>query len=378
MYINSCFDSGNIHVVSLDDANNIQLNIVKDPGEEGFYQWFHFNFTAERDKSYRFSINNAGQASYVEGWKGYQVRASYDGEEWFCLPTDFDGQSLNFECELEQQQITLAYFAPYSYQRHLSLISWAQQQLDVELEHLGNSLDGRAMSLLTIGNPIHTKHKIWIFARQHPGESMAEWLVEGLLSTLLDSHNGNSRALLRDCVFYVVPNMNPDGAVRGHLRTNAAGINLNREWLNPSMEKSPEVFLVREKMLATGGDIFLDIHGDEAIPYNFVAGAEGIPSFDDNLLRLQNHFKKAFLASSAEFQDRHGYPIDEPGQANMTIATHWIAEQFKTLAYTLEMPFKDNNNLPDGFCGWSPERSQQLGTDLLSAIAQTLPALKKR
>lgn len=33
----------------------------------------------------------------------------------------------------------------------------------------------------------------------------------------------------------------PDGVFRGHLRTNAAGANLNREWAAPSAEESPEV-----------------------------------------------------------------------------------------------------------------------------------------
>ena len=41
--------------------------------------------------------------------------------------------------------------------------------------------------------------------------------------------------------------MNPDGSVLGNLRTNAAGANLNREWENPTLERSPEVFSVREK-----------------------------------------------------------------------------------------------------------------------------------
>ena len=27
---------------------------------------------------------------------------------------------------------------------------------------------------------------VWIIARQHPGESMAEWFVEGLLERLID------------------------------------------------------------------------------------------------------------------------------------------------------------------------------------------------
>ena len=38
-----------------------------------------------------------------------------------------------------------------------------------------------------------------------------------------------------------IPNMNPDGSYRGHLRTNASGANLNREWKEPTLEKSPEV-----------------------------------------------------------------------------------------------------------------------------------------
>ena len=40
-----------------------------------------------------------------------------------------------------------------------------------------------------------------------------------------------------------VPNMNPDGSYRGHLRTNAKGANLNREWKNPTPEYSPEASL---------------------------------------------------------------------------------------------------------------------------------------
>ena len=40
--------------------------------------------------------------------------------------------------------------------------------------------------------------------------------------------------------------MNPDGSVLGNLRTNAAGANLNREWLQP-LERSPEVLAVTRR-----------------------------------------------------------------------------------------------------------------------------------
>ena len=45
-----------------------------------------------------------------------------------------------------------------------------------------------------------------------------------------------------------VPNMNPDGTWRGHLRTNASGANLNREWDHPTKDKSPEVYYTRAAM----------------------------------------------------------------------------------------------------------------------------------
>ncbi|GGB12025.1 M14 family metallopeptidase [Agarivorans gilvus] len=371
MYLSDKFDSGNIESVDLSDPQNLQLAIKRD-NQSDFFQWFHFRFEAELDKQYRFNIINAGQSAYPQAWKGYHVVASYDREQWFRVESEFDGQQLSFSVLLEQNSIYFAYFTPYSYERHQDLIHSCLADERVSLNTLGQTIDGRDMSLLTIGDAEQAKHKVWMIARQHPGESMAEWFIEGMLERLLDQDNPLANSLLKDTVFYVVPNMNPDGSVRGHLRTNAVGTNLNREWQNPSMERSPEVFLVRQKMLELGGDLFLDIHGDEELPYNFVAGCEGIPSYDQRHQLLEDTFKQAFKAISPDFQDTHGYPKNKPGEANLNIAAAWLGEQFKTLSYTIEMPFKDNADLLDPDFGWSAERSMQLGADVLFAIKQTL------
>jgi len=174
-------------------------------------------------------------------------------------------------------------------------------------------------------------------------------------------------------VFHVVPNMNPDGSARGNLRTNAAGANLNREWVEPSMETSPEVFLVRQAMHDTGVDLFLDIHGDEAIPYNFVSGCEGNPNYDDRLAHLESLFKSAWTEASPDFQDEHGYPKDAPGEADLRIATNYVGETFHCLAYTVEMPFKDNHDWPDPEVGWSAPRCMKFGEEVLTALRNTLP-----
>lgn len=375
MKITTNFDSGNINVIKLDTPDDIQVEINKD-NQSDFYQWFHFRLQTHAQIEHQITFNNAKGAAYLEGWTDYQAVASYDRETWFRVETQFDGEKLIINHVPEFESVYYAYFAPYSYERHLDLIHQSQQSFDCRLEDLGETLDGRDMSLLVVGEPGEGKKNIWVTARQHPGETMAEWFVEGMMSRLLDEEDGTAKALLDKAVFYVVPNMNPDGAARGHLRTNACGANLNREWMEPTMERSPEVYLVRQKMFDVGVDMHLDVHGDEGLPYNFVAGSEGTPSYDDRIAALETGFKNAYAVVTPEFQDEKGYPKDEPGKADLTIGSNWVSEHFKCLAYTIEMPFKDNIELPDVAYGWSDVRSAKFGHDVLPAVLAVVDQLR--
>lgn len=375
MRISANFDSGNIIVNAAERPDDIQLSIKND-NQSAFYQWFHFKLDSRPFINHKIAINDLAKSAYPDGWNGYQTVASYDREEWFRVDTAFDGDKLTIDVTPEHSTMYFAYFAPYSYERHLDLLAWAQTQKDCQEVFLGNTLDGRDMSLLVVGEPSSEKMNIWMTARQHPGETMAEWFVEGFLNRLFDEADGVARDLLNKAVFYIVPNMNPDGSARGHLRTNAIGVNLNREWQTPSMERSPEVALVINKMTDVGVDMFLDIHGDEALPYNFVAGCEGNPSYSPRIADLETTFKDAWMAATPDFQDDVGYDKDAPGEANMTVGCNAVGEKFDCLAYTVEMPFKDNALLPDPVCGWSPERSQQLGEDIMIAIRAVVSKLR--
>lgn len=369
----SCqFDSGAIEVLSLDDPHDIRLHIRADHAAE-FAQWFHFALHGAAHQPVTLRFLNAGQCAFPEGWNGYSVVASNDRQHWFRIDTQYDGQVLTARTTPATQCLYLAYFEPYSHEQHLDLLGAASASPLVTLERLGATLDGRDMTVLHIADPDSAmpaaeKKQVWLIARQHPGETMAAWFAEGFLERLLDEADPVARSLLARCVFHVVPNMNPDGAVRGNLRTNAAGANLNREWAEPSMARSPEVALVRAHMQATGVDICLDAHGDEGLPYNFVVGSEGTPGYSPRMADLESQFKAAWLAASPDFQDAHHYPPCAPGQANMTLATNWIAEHFGCLAFTIEMPFKDNAALPDPVVGWNGERSRKLGASVLQAL----------
>ena len=142
------------------------------------------------------------------------------------------------------------------------------------------------------------------------------------------------------------------------------------------MEQSPEVFLVSAEMARTGVDFCLDVHGDEALPYNFIAGPEGIPSYTDALAQKLAHFQAALVAANPDFQTKYGYPPTPPGKANLRICANHVAETYGCLAMTLEMPFKDAANAPDPRDGWSPARCRRLGRSSLEALAAVIDEVR--
>jgi murein tripeptide amidase MpaA len=367
----SCqFDAGAIDVVSIDDYRSIQLNFRKDSRAD-FSQWFYFRLQGGRNQACVMRFLNASQTTYPAGWENYQAVASYDREHWFRVPTNFDGQVLTITHTPERDSVYYAYFEPYSWERHLQLLGRVESASVARVSDIGNTVDGRDINLVTIGNPAAAR-KIWVIARQHPGETMAEWFVEGMIEALLDRANPIATVLLRHAAFYIVPNMNPDGAVRGNLRTNAAGANLNREWMAPSPETSPEVFAVRNKIHEIGCNLFLDIHGDEALPYVFVAGCEMLEGFTPRQAAEQQAFMDSFTRSSPDFQTKQGYAPAKYREDVLKLASKYIGYTFKCVSLTLEMPFKDNADLPDPQVGWNGARSARLGAAILQPILETM------
>ena len=368
--ISSQFDSGAIEVSAIDsgtDVARIDLRIRRDSHQD-FTQWFHFRLQGARGRRCALRFVNAGACTYPDGWVDYAAVASYDRADWFRVPTTYRDGVLSVDFTCERDSIWFAYFEPYGWDRHLSLIGRASSSPRVRIVGLGSTHDGRDIDCVDVveaSGAGSAKRHVWVIARQHPGETMAEWFVEGLIERLIDASDPVARAVLALADFHVVPNMNPDGSVRGNLRTTATGANLNREWLEPSIERSPEVYFVRQRMEQTGVNLFIDAHGDEALPYNFVAGSEMLPDFTERQRSEQTAFVAAFKDASPDFQDRHGYAASKYSTDALKLASKWVGHRFGCLSLTLEMPFKDNADAPDARTGWNGARSKRLGEAIL-------------
>jgi murein tripeptide amidase MpaA len=373
--IRADFDSGNIQVIDASDRQHVRLAIRPDTQSQHF-QWFHFKVSGLAPGApHHFALENASASTFSRAWQGYQAVASYDQQDWFRVPSRFDGKALHFELSAEQPEAWFAYFEPYSRARHDQLISDALNKAGMQLLAVGRSIEGRDIPLLRLGNGQPGRRKLWFIAQQHPGEHMAEWFMEGIVERLQHA-DSELQALLAEADLYLVPNVNPDGAFHGHLRTNMAGRDLNRAWQDADADTAPEVLFIKQQMEKHGVDLFIDVHGDEEIPHVFTAACEGNPGYTPRIATLEQQFRDWLCAQTVDFQQVHGYGRSQPGKANLQLACNSVGETFDCLAFTLEMPFKDHDDAPNPRTGWNGARSAQLGKDVLTTCIRILPQLR--
>jgi murein tripeptide amidase MpaA len=397
--ISSAFDAGNIELIE-QVGERVRLRIRPDPYTEleqkSHMQWFAFRSTMPpggEATEVEFTIENAGECSFPEAWPGYEVVASHDKRRWHRCKTYYDSAEgalswrWTHSATPAESTVYFAYYDLYPYERQLDLMARcaaAAEAPNLQVGTLGQTLEGRELDVVTVGSgPLQA----WVIHRQHPGESMAAFFAEGLLTRLLGLGSdgvvdGLTSKLLRRFTFHIIPCMNPDGAAHGYLRVNAGGANLNREWAStgdyeaPSLSRSPEVYHTLAAMDMHGVDFFVDVHGDEALPFAFLAGSEGLGVWGARHQALHGAFVAAYTRANTDMQPRFGYAATPPHEGNLAICSNQVGQRFDCLAATLEMPFKDNAANPDAVSGFDGHRCAALGASLLDALAYVEPQLR--
>jgi murein tripeptide amidase MpaA len=368
LVIDADFHGGNI-VVQTTGATTADLTLRPDSNGPWF-QWFYFRVDGAAGQALRLRILNAGASSYPEGWAGYRACVSGDGEIWTRAETDYADGVLEIRHRPAGDTLWVAYFVPYDARRHAALLARAAAG-GARVDVLGRSLDGRPIERFTLGTGAR---QVWLLGRQHSGETMASWWMEGALDGLLDPADRAGQALLAAATVHVAPLVNVDGAARGNLRANAAGMDLNRQWRGPDPARAPEVAAVLAAMDATGVDLSLDVHGDETLAHVFIDGADVDPQATVAQIAGVERFRAALVAASPSFQTRVGYPPTYAGDEATGMCSRAVARRYGAIGVTLEMPFKDSLEVPDPLAGWSPEASRRLGRETLPAVLAGLGA----
>ncbi|KAM7368171.1 hypothetical protein PAMP_014417 [Pampus punctatissimus] len=181
----------------------------------------------------------------------------------FCYPFSYN------ECQEMLQQLD------GSYPNAIELTpSSAPSSVYYHRELLCHSLDGNRVDLLTVTNcsgmqeereprlpklfpdtntprphQFSGKRVFFLSSRVHPGETPSSFVFNGFLNFILRRDDPRAHALRNMFVFKLIPMLNPDGVVRGHYRTDSRGVNLNRQYLNPSPELHPSIYAAKTLLL---------------------------------------------------------------------------------------------------------------------------------
>ena len=338
--------------------------------------------------------------------------------------------SLSFTLELTNPRDTylVAYSYPYTYtdnKAHIQQLLGKPGAKDI-IKHsvLCNTISGADLDLLVITNfrdkenlgPIYNmstgkidaadtqsksarkkakmnRKALVISARVHPGgiyvllcfvdddhrlhfllcslETPASWMMRGALD-FLTSNNPNAKLLRQAYVIYVVPMLNPDGVIFGNNRCGLAGVDLNRQWKNPTKSLHPTVFalktLLQEQKTVREISMYIDLHGHSRKYNIFMYGCEekkrpnpkvrAFPKF----FSLHNVGKKYVSYADCSFHVRKGRESTARVVVSRDIGI--------PLSYTVEATFCGTDSGALKYCHMNTGHLEEVGIALVDSFIQ--------
>jgi len=198
---------------------------------------------------------------------------------------------------------------PYTYtmsQRLNARLLAEKRSSIIRREVLCHSYGGNMCDVLTVtdfsasASELASRKVAVISARVHPGESNASWMMQGLLEAVT-ADTEQARQLRRSLILKIVPMLNPDGVILGNYRCSVTGVDLNRQWAEPSETSHPTIFHLKRLMKGFAATeqllLFCDLHGHSRKRNIFAYGCDNArgPS------RLKERIFPRLLADCAHF-----------------------------------------------------------------------------
>lgn len=253
------FESGNINTVSTTDSINYTVTTKTDIGG----RWFYFRITGVKNRFIRVTIttSDVNRPMY-----------SYNNRNFTRFTASESPTLRMFQKTFTEDTVYVAYYTPYNYSYLQERIEeWKQNQF-VKVDTLGITDKNFPIQQITITDPSipdTNKHRVWIHARTHPGETPSSWHFDGIVQKLLSSDEVISY-YRQKVIFYLIPLTNPDGVYYGRSRTNFSGVDVESNWDKPDAETCKEVKILKQRMSAINSEKVLEVFNNlhsQAVSY---------------------------------------------------------------------------------------------------------------
>lgn len=136
----------------------------------------------------------------------------------------------------------------YGYANLLDDIDLWNLNIYVSVSNIGNSVEGREIPILTLAKVEEkdASYRIAIHARTHPAEVQSTHVTNQIINQLL-ADTGIAPILLEECIFNIIPMINPDGVELEYNRQNANMVDIESNW--NTFPHEPEVTALKNTYL---------------------------------------------------------------------------------------------------------------------------------
>eukprot|EP00397_Hematodinium_sp_SG-2012_P007112 GEMP01007154.1.p1 GENE.GEMP01007154.1~~GEMP01007154.1.p1 ORF type:complete len:735 (+),score=139.92 GEMP01007154.1:230-2434(+) len=330
----SRFEAGNLRRAVQVQEFEYDLILNPDYNTKSYTQWFYFSVSNTRvGVPYRFNIINMVKSTslYSEGMRPLML-STKGGKKWVRTGSNIayyqngirrkekgNYFTITFTVEFpDNGMVYLAHSEPYTYSDLQAFLNNLEedpkraQHVRFRRRKLCETLAGNTCDLITITSfgedPALLKERrgVVFTARVHPGETSASWIMKGVLEYLTSSST-EAKKLRDNFVFKIVPMLNPDGVVVGNYRSSLCGLDLNRQWQEPSKRLTPTIFFVKQMIQRLCEDrevvLYMDIHGHSKKKNIFMYGNLGPSSVKEKIFpRLLSKALDYFSFPDCSFQ----------------------------------------------------------------------------
>lgn len=233
------FIGGNIEYVGQNGKEIFLRQELRDTTEWWFY--FRFGATAKEDGEYVFRFCNGD----VIG--NFGVAISRDNREFFFDPNTVISHRAFKKTFKAGETLYFAFCYPYQLADFHSFISPKLGLKNLKRIPMPDSEKGRAQHAYLFGN-LDSKKTVLLTARHHACESVANYVLEGLVECLLNEKN----AVTEDCKVLLVPFMDIDGVEDGDQGKSRFPHDHNRDYLQNPVYSSVRFlydFFAKEKLV---------------------------------------------------------------------------------------------------------------------------------
>ncbi len=273
-YIYTCFENGSPLQWEIGSDGCIRIGLLYDyergtPNRAAGH--WHFQLQARAGANLSLVLENFDNIWNAQPGSPISERThcyvSPDGRSWRAIPARKSADNrLEISLQMDGERLYLARLEPYRTSDLDRLLAEICSHPLVEILPIGATTEGRPLEMVRVGRP-DAPSRALLRARSHPWEPGGNWLVQGLIRSLLEEDEANRRYLDRYCV-YILPMADKDGVVRGRTRFTISGMDLNRNWERPANpELAPENHALEtwlQELIAQGlkPQLALDLHND--------------------------------------------------------------------------------------------------------------------